>query len=110
SPPATLGDLESYGDDTAGSLLALAAEAAGLDATSVADLTRSVGIAVALVGIARATLYLAQRQRRMMPDDIVAATGLSTDALFNAKPQPALKDAIERLCATARRHLDAARV
>lgn len=107
-PPATLAGLESYAADTSGSLLSLAAEAVGLEAASVEDLTRSIGIAVALIGIARATLYLAQRQRRMIPDDVVAAAGLSVDALFTLKPQPALKPAIERLAAAARAHLDAA--
>jgi NADH dehydrogenase [ubiquinone] 1 alpha subcomplex assembly factor 6 len=108
-PPATLGGLESFADDTAGSLLALAAEAAGIEAAAVANLTRAVGTAVALIGTARATLYLAQHGRRMIPDDIVAATGLSTDALLAIKSQPALTIAIERLAAAARSHLDAAR-
>jgi phytoene/squalene synthetase len=108
-PPVDLAALEAYCDDTSASLLALAAEAAGLEAESVRDLTRAVGIAVALTGIARATLYLAQRQRRMIPDDVVAATGLSVDKLFTLKPQPALNQAIERLGTTARAHFDAAR-
>jgi len=108
-PPADLSGLESYAADISGSLLALAAEAAGLEAEAVGDLTRSVGIAVALIGTARATLYLAQRQRRMIPDDVVAATGLSTDQLFTMKPQPALKPAVERLATAARNHLDTAR-
>ncbi|HVZ01941.1 MAG TPA: squalene/phytoene synthase family protein [Dongiaceae bacterium] len=108
-PPADLAGLESHADDTSASLLALAAEAAGLAADDVRDLTRPVGVAVALIGTARATLYLAQRQRRMLPDDIVAATGLSTDALFTLKPQPALNAAIGRLAAAARAHLAAAR-
>lgn len=108
-PPTTLAGLESYAADTSGSLLALAAETAGLEAEAVADLTRSVGIAAALIGTARATLYLAQRQRRMIPDDVIAATGLSTDWLFTLKPQPALKTAIERLATTARGHLEVAR-
>jgi NADH dehydrogenase [ubiquinone] 1 alpha subcomplex assembly factor 6 len=108
-PPADLAALESYADDTSGRLLSLAAEAAGLEAEGVRDLTRAVGIAVALTGIARATLYLAQRQRRMIPDDLVAATGLSVDRLYTLKPQPELNQAIERLCTTARAHLAAAR-
>lgn len=108
-PPATLAGLESYAADTSGSLLALAAEASGLEAEAVGDLTRAVGIAVALTGIARATLYLAQHQRRMIPDDVVATTGLSVDVLFALKPQPALAHAIERLAGAARGHLAAAR-
>jgi phytoene/squalene synthetase len=107
-PPATLAGLESYADDTSGSLLSLAADAAGLEAEAVRDLARAVGIAVALIGTARATLHLAQRQRRMIPDEVVAATGLSVDRLFTLKPQPALASAIERLCTTARAHLAAA--
>jgi phytoene/squalene synthetase len=108
-PPADLAGLESYGADTAGSLLSLSAEAVGVDPASVADLTRAVGIAVALTGTARATLYLAQRRRRMIPDDVVAATGLSTDALLALKPQPALAAAVERLAAAARAQLAGAR-
>lgn len=108
-PPVDLGALESYAADTVGSLLALAAEATGGDAAAVAELTRAIGIAAALTGTARATLYLAQRQRRMIPDDIVAATGLSVDRLFTLKPQPALAPAIERLAAAARAHLATAR-
>ena len=108
-PPTTLADLQSYAADTSGSLLSIAAEAAGLEAGSVEDLTRPVGIAVALIGTARATLYLAQRQRRMIPDDVVAASNLSVDALFTMKPQPELKAATERLAAVARTHLAAAR-
>jgi phytoene/squalene synthetase len=108
-PPIDLAALEAYAADTSGSLLALCAEAAGIEAASVAELTRALGIAVALTGTARATLYLAQRQRRMIPDDIAAATGLSTDALFTLKPQPALAPAVERLAEAARGHLETAR-
>jgi len=107
-PPADLAGLESYAADTSGSLLALAAEAVGLEADSVGDLTRAVGVAVALIGTARTTLYLAQRQRRMIPDDVVAASGLSVDALFTLKPQAALAPAIERIAGAARGHLVAA--
>jgi phytoene/squalene synthetase len=108
-PPVDLAGLESYAADTAGSLLSLSAEAVDVDAASVADLTRAVGIAVALTGTARATLYLAQRGRRMIPDDIVAATGLSTDTLLTLKPQAALAAAVERLAAAASAQLATAR-
>lgn len=108
-PPADLAGLESHAADTSGGLLALAAEAAGLDAGSVAEVTRAVGIAVALIGTARATLYLAQRGHRMIPDDIVAATGLSVDRLLALKPQPELQRAVECLATAAQAHLDAAR-
>jgi len=108
-PPVDLACLESYAAETSGSLLSLSAEAAGLDATAVDAMTRAVGIAVALIGTARATLYLAQHQRRIIPDDVVAATGLSVDELFTLKPQPALNPAIERLAARARSHLETAR-
>jgi phytoene/squalene synthetase len=108
-PPADLAALEAHGADTAGSLLALCAEAAGIAADGVRDLTRSLGIAVALTGIARATLYLAQHQRRMIPDDIVAATGLSTDGLLTLKPQRELAPAIERIGDAARVHFAVAR-
>lgn len=107
-PPPDLATLESFGDATVGSLLALAAEATGLRAEAHGELIRHVGVAVALTGTARATLYLAQNQRRMIPDDIVAATGLSVDGLLALKPQPALKPAVGRVAQSARAHLAAA--
>jgi phytoene/squalene synthetase len=109
--PADLAALESYADATAGDLLRLAAEAAGLDPASgdLAPLIRHIGIGFALTGIARATLYLAGQRRTMLPETLQQKHGISLDLLYELKPQPGLNAAIAKLAAAARDHLDAAK-
>ena len=109
--PADLMELESYADATSGDLIRLAAEAAGLDPASggLAPLIRHVGIGVGLTGIARATLYLAQRRHTLLPQSLLEKHGVSLDLLYELKPHPGLNAAIAELAATARGHLDAAK-
>jgi NADH dehydrogenase [ubiquinone] 1 alpha subcomplex assembly factor 6 len=109
--PADIAALESYVDATAGDLLRLAAEAAGIDPvrSEVAALIRHVGIGFGLTGIARATLHLAGRRRTMLPVSLQQQHGLSLDLLYELKPQPALNAAITALATIARSHLDAAK-
>ena len=109
--PADLAALESYADATAGDLLRLAAEAAGLDPASgdLAPLIRHIGIGFGLTGIARATLYLAGRRRTMLPETLQQKHGISLDLLYELKPQPGLNAAIAELAAAARDHLDQAK-
>jgi phytoene/squalene synthetase len=109
--PADLAALESYADATAGDLLRLAAEAAGLDPASgdLAPLIRHIGIGFGLTGIARATLYLAGQRRTMLPETLQQKHGISLDLLYELKPQPGLNAAIAELAAAARDHLDAAK-
>jgi phytoene/squalene synthetase len=109
--PADLGALESHADATAGDLLRLAAEAAGLDPASgdVAALVRHVGLGFGLTGIARATLYLARRRRTLLPESLLRQHDVSLDLLYALKPQPGLNAAIAALAEAARRQLDAAK-
>lgn len=109
--PADLAALESYADATAGDLLRLAAEAAGLAPASgdLAPLIRHVGIGFGLTGIARATLYLAGQRRTMLPESLQRKHGISLDLLYELKPQPGLNAAIAELAAAARHHLDQAK-
>jgi phytoene/squalene synthetase len=109
--PADLAALESYVDATSGDLLRLAAEAAGIDpaAGDLAALIRHVGIGFGLIGIARATLYLAGRRHTLLPHSLLEKHGVSLDLLYELKPQPGLNAATAALAAAARSHLDAAR-
>jgi phytoene/squalene synthetase len=109
--PVDLEALETYADATSGDLLRLAAEAAGLDpaAGDCATLIRQVGLGFGLTGIARATLYLAQRRHTLLPQSLLEKHGVSLDKLYDLKPQPGLNAAVAELAAAARRHLDAAR-
>jgi phytoene/squalene synthetase len=109
--PTDLPALESYADATAGDLLRLAAEAAGLDPASghLAPLIRHAGIGFGLSGIARATLYLAHRRRTLLPESLQQKHGVSLDLLYELKPHPGLNAAVAELAAAARDHLDAAK-
>jgi phytoene/squalene synthetase len=109
--PTDIAALESYADATAGDLLRLAAEVAGLDPASgdLARLIRHVGIGFGLTGIARATLYLAGRRRTMLPESLQQKHGISLDLLYELKPQPGLNNAIAELAGAARDHLDQAK-
>jgi NADH dehydrogenase [ubiquinone] 1 alpha subcomplex assembly factor 6 len=109
--PDDVAALESYADATAGDLLRLAAEAAGIDPDQgdIAPLIRHVGIGFGLTGVARATLYLARRRQTMLPASLQQKHGLSLDLLYELKPQPGLNAAIAELAAIARGHLDAAK-
>lgn len=78
NPPRTLADLEAYAEATAGSLLQLTLEACGAGghpaaAAAAAHVGRAVGIANAL----RALPVLARQGQRYVPDDVMAAAGLS---------------------------------
>lgn len=109
--PADLAALEAYADATSGDLLRLAAEAAGLDpeARDLAPLIRHVGIGFGLTGIARATLYLAQRRHTMLPETLQQKHGVSPALLYELKPQPGLNAAIAEIAGAAGDHLDAAK-
>jgi phytoene/squalene synthetase len=109
--PADLAALETYADQTAGDLLRLAAEAAGLDPEigDLAPLIAHVGIGFGLTGIARATLYLARQHGTMLPVTLLEQHGVALDRLYDLKPQPALNAVIAELAAAARGHLAAAK-
>jgi len=111
-PPADLDALARHAEATSGSLLALAAEAAGLDAEAgdVMALTRQVGTAFALAGIARATLHLARHRRTLLPRAVLQAHDVSLDRLYELKAQPGLAPAVATIADRARAELAAARL
>ena len=109
-PPQSVEALEAYAAATSGSLIELALEICGVGLRErELALARHVGIAYALTGLLRATLYQARDRRLMLPAAVLAETGVSAGQLFDLKNQPALRDAVKRMAETAERHLAAAR-
>jgi phytoene/squalene synthetase len=109
-PPQSIEELEAYARATSGSLIELALEicGVGLRGREVA-IAHHVGIAYALTGLLRATLYHARDKRLMLPQSVLTETGVSAGQLFELRNQPALRDAVKLLAKTARGHLASAR-
>jgi len=107
--PATLAELEAYGEGTCSTLLWLAAEVLGAGGAATDRALGALGVAWALTGLIRAIPFHARARRQYVPLDIAAETGLTERALFALEPDAALNRSVERLAAAAGRHLDEAR-
>ena len=105
---ASMAELESYADGTAGEVMRIAARILGagdrLDA-----LSRAAGMAYGLTGLLRAMSHRAARAKLDLPRDLMAQLGLSRDGLLAGEGGEALDAALHAVIERALRHLDAAR-
>jgi NADH dehydrogenase [ubiquinone] 1 alpha subcomplex assembly factor 6 len=108
-PPASLGALELYGEDSAARIIRLALEILGARDPASAEAGRHVGIAWSLTGLIRALPVHAGLRRLSLPADLVTEAGLDMARFLELKPSPALSRIVELLAARAREHLAAAR-
>ncbi len=108
APPPTLEALEAYAEDTSASLVALALET--LDARDETSRTagRHVGIAWALVGLARAVPFHAAQRRMMLPGNVAWESGLDLHDLFELRQPKEIRPVVEAVATRAREHLEAA--
>jgi len=109
-PMAALDDLERYGRETQGTLLALAAGILGADIEAVETLTRHAGMAYAMAGALRAFGLHASRRQLYVPLDVLARHGADRDEIFAGRVDEGLHAALADMRAQARRHLAAARL
>jgi phytoene synthase len=109
APPATLAELEAYCEDTAARLAWLALGALGVTAPEAHAAAREVGLAWALTGLLRAVPHHARARRLYIPEEILAASGLTPDAVFALRRSPELARAAETLARAALGHLGQAR-
>ncbi|MBI2254158.1 MAG: squalene/phytoene synthase family protein [Proteobacteria bacterium] len=101
--PADHAELEAYADASAGALAELALQVClKRPAQDQRRAARAAGSAYGLVGVARATIYLARHRRVLLP-------GVDRDALLNLRPGPDVALAIEQVCTRASALLAAAR-
>jgi phytoene synthase len=108
--PQNLAELEDYAAATAGTLCELALEiCAKSPAEGWRAAARSAGAAYGLVGIARATPYLAHHRRILLPAREMAEAGLSAEALLELKPGTAIQAVVEVVSRRAAELLAAAR-
>lgn len=107
--PADLEALDRYVEATGGDLAQLAAYALdvrGDQALAVADL---VGRAYALIGLLRATPFLARFDRVMLPESLLADCGVQPGDLCRGTPGQGLPAAVRRIADGAARALAEAR-
>ena len=108
--PADLAELETYAAATAGTLCELALEICVTQPKAEwRAIARSAGTAYGLVGIVRATPYLARHRRIMLPAREMAAAGLPPDLLLEMKPGPAILPVLVPVSSRAADLLAAAR-
>ena len=100
---ATLDDWLAYLRGTAGGLAVAAARLLGATAP---EALRDLGAAYGAAGVLRAVPALARQGRCLLPADVLAAHGLSPeavpDAVLRASDAPALRAALASLAATGR--------
>jgi len=106
--PATLAELEAYGEGTSAALLWLAAEALGAPGEATRAALTPLGVAWALTGLIRATPFQARARRQYIPEDVAAQAGLTPETLFGLKDDPAIARAASALAERASQLLDEA--
>jgi len=108
-PPADLPALLDYADGSSATLVLLALKVLGQPGPALEEAGRNLGIAWALIGIARAIPFHAAQRRLYLPADLMAKSGLSTRQLFERGSSPALRPIVETLAGEAGRRLAAVR-
>lgn len=108
-PFASLAELETYAQATSGTLSLLMLDMLGVDNGIARDAAVAIGTAWALVGLVRATPYLAAHRRLMLPGDLMG--DINPESLFTGRPDArlaavlrAVLDHASALLVEARRH------
>ncbi len=105
-PMPTLNDLEGYCGETSSLLIRLATFvlADGVDPGG-ADAVGHAGVAYALTGLLRALPFHASRGQVFLPQDRMAAHGVTRDAILNGEDGLGLRALLAELRGRARHHL-----
>lgn len=107
APMADLPALLAYAEATSAPLMRLAAAALGAElSTALTETIRLAGTAYALVGILRATPFLAGLQRVLLPADLLRSAGIAPDGFHQKDHGRAVADVIATVAAEAERRLD----
>jgi NADH dehydrogenase [ubiquinone] 1 alpha subcomplex assembly factor 6 len=108
-PPADLPALLAYAEGTAATLNFLALKCLGEPAVAVEEAGKQIGIAWALVGLARAVPFHTSQRRLYLPAALMAERKLSTTELFDRGSAPQLRGIIEALAREANNRIRQAR-
>lgn len=108
-PPADLAALEAYADGTAGQLAIASLGVLGADTQAAREAALSVGIAWALTGLLRATVFHARAKRLYLPAEVLDRHGVDRGRLLELRGGPALAAAAREIADRARNWLARAR-
>jgi phytoene synthase len=108
-PPADLAALEAYADGTAGQLAVASLGVLGADTQAAREAALSVGIAWALTGLLRATVFHARAKRLYLPAALLDRHGVDRGRLLELRGGPALAAAAHEIADRARHWLGRAR-
>ncbi|MBK1697755.1 phytoene/squalene synthase family protein [Rhodovibrio salinarum] len=108
-PPATLEDLEGYATETSATLVELACEVLGVRDEASRTAARHVGIAHALVGLARAVPFHATQRRMMLPGNLAWEYELDPHDLFELRQPAAVRPVVREMATRAGEHLGKAK-
>ena len=108
-PIPDMAALEAYADATSGELSVLAAEVLGARDPATLVAARSVGVAWGLVGVVRATAFLAARRRLLLPADRLVAHAVEAESVFLGRPGGGLANVVEEVVRRAEHRLGEAR-
>jgi phytoene synthase len=108
-PPANLEALEGYAAETSGTLVELACEVLGARDEASRTAARHVGVAHALVGLARAVPFHATQRRMMLPGNLAWNHGLDPHDLFELRQPKEVRPVVKEMTARAEDHLAKAR-
>ena len=103
APFSDIAEMANYARETSGSIFKAAFAAADCATASAEDL----GTGYALAGIVRALPFYARQRRLPLPADLIAAAGLSAEAIHEGKAGPKIAAAIEPVVHRARDLLEA---
>ncbi|WP_420241407.1 phytoene/squalene synthase family protein [Roseiterribacter gracilis] len=107
--PADLTALDAYARATGGGLCELAVRILGVSDAVALDAARAIGTGWALLGIVRATPFLAGRRQTMLPADQRGIHGVTTTSLFEARAGNGIRLVVEPIAHSARRAFEEGR-
>jgi NADH dehydrogenase [ubiquinone] 1 alpha subcomplex assembly factor 6 len=100
--PDDLATLQAYAAATGGGLCELAVRILGASDTVALDAARAIGTGWALLGLVRATPFLASRRQTMLPADLRGRHGVTTTSLFEGRSGDAVGRVAEPIVRAAR--------
>jgi len=105
-PPEDMAALTAYAEGTSAELSSLGLKILGAEGEVSEQAARHVGIAWALVGLARAVPFHAKQGRVYLPRNLLTVAGIAPEQIRKGE---ALNGIVAQICAEAEIHLDRAR-
>lgn len=94
--PGNLEGLVNYADFTSAPLVRLAVQVCG--GAPEAEPIQPIATSYALIGVLRAAVFHARQRRCYLPEDLMAAHGVSVNQLYELKPQEGLPEVVKAVC------------